>query len=224
MNHLEIFQNEIIKYCSSQVNHYDLWIYDGNDIIQVYDNQKPNTIKIWFEFNSFTYLYWRLMQQQCIENINGNNFYNYIKLRKFMLKYMLCGTNLPFVILQRNDNGQLTEESFNSVLKIHPRILRAVFNLVNVFPRQLQKEQEVELQKQCLKLFGKGQSVSNPNKWIVLYCNLIAFWDKLGMNYNDIMNLPNETFIFLKKIMALQNNYRALSLSTNKSSSKGVSF
>jgi hypothetical protein len=97
---------------------------------------------------------------------------------------------------------------------------------MDVFPKSLSKKEEKEFEKQCSQLFGKGKAVSDPNQWIVMYCNLISFWDKFGMNYHDIMKLPNETFVYLKRIMNLDNEYKNKNISSPQKSTnkKGVKF
>jgi hypothetical protein len=48
-------------------------------------------------------------------------------------------------------------------LSIHPRILRVLFDKINLFPQELSKEEKEDIEKQCLQLFGKGKSVMNPH-------------------------------------------------------------
>ena len=106
------------------------------------------------------------------------------------------------------ENDQLTEESYNEVIKIHPRILRQVLSLVDVFEREKTKEEEKELAKDCALIFGKNEGVVNPHPDIVLYCDLIAFWDKFGLNYFDIQKLPKELFYRLKNMMNLESSFK----------------
>ena len=220
-NELQIFSSDIIKYCSDQKKRYDLWVYDGNQVIQVYEKQTPNTDHIWFQFYTFSYLYWKMMENTCVQDIKGNFYYNFNKIRQFMINYLLCGTNIPGIVLKRKNDGTLTEQSMDSVMKIHPRILRSLFNLINIFPEKMTHKQEKQLQKQCAILFGQGDSVTNPNKWIVIYCNLMSFWDKFGLNYFDILKLPSETFFMLKKIMGLESDFKNKDIQKTVTSNKG---
>ena len=70
---------------------------------------------------------------------------------------------------------------------------------------QMDEDEKRELEKQCSILFGKGESVQNPHSYISLYCNLMAFWDKFGMNYFDLLKLPEDVFSALKKVMNLDS-------------------
>lgn len=206
-----IYSN-IRSYCSNEKKRYSAWIYDGSQILQVYDEEMPNTVEVWFQFYTFSYLYWKLLQEQCIDNIKGKSFFNSFKIKEFLISYLLCGTNIPGIIFQRQKNGKLTQKSLNTIFSIHPRILRVILEKVDLFPKEQDSEEEMEIEKQCLKLFGKGESVSNPHPIILTYCNLVTFWDKLGLNYFDLMKLPYDTFNFLRKIAAMDNDFHAQSL------------
>ena len=229
MTGIHIFENQITNYCSNEKKRYNLWVYDNGEILQVFTEQKPNTINLWFQFYSFSNLYWKIMQSSCIDRINGNSYYNHSNIKLFMIKYLFCGTNISDIKLQRLTNGELTEDSFESLMQIHPRIWRSLFQIVQLFPKQLSKQEEKNLEKQCAILFGQGNSVAQPHEYIVTYCNLVAFWEKFGMNYYDILKLPHETFLFLKKIMSLQSDHRKKSIIENKNShpmpnKRGVRF
>lgn len=217
-------KKNIIEYCNiQQKKRYSVWVYAGSDILQVYEEQKPNTEEFWFEFYTFSKLYWEMMQQECVIKINNSMFYDNNKIKLFIINYLLCDTNMLNIFIKREKDGKLIEESLNSVLSIHPRILRVLFDKVNLFPKSLKSEEEKRLEKQCSKLFGSGKSINNPHPWIVTYCNLIAFWEKFGMNYHDIMKLPNELFYSLKKIMSLDCEFKSQKIE-KKSNSKGVNF
>lgn len=230
MNKAHIFENQIVNFCSQERKRYNLWVYDREDNLQVFTQEKPNTVHLWFQFYAISNLYWKIMESFCVEKIKGFSFYNHTEMKFFVIKYLFCRTNIPNIKLQRLRNGQLTQESFQNLMKIHPRIWRSLFEIIKIFPEQLDKETEKSLEKQCSILFGQNKPVSQPHDWIITYCNLVAFWDKFGMNYYDILRLPQETFLFLKKIMSLESDYRNKSLSSNKSShsptrnNRGVSF
>lgn len=215
MNNTDL-PDKIIDFCSNQKIRYSVWVYDGDEIIKVFNEQKPNTIQIWFQFHHFSYLYWRILQQECLEEVKGKSFFNSFKIKKFLINYLLCNTNIPGISFERQENGKLKTQSFNKIMKIHPRILGLILEQFDLFPKELSKDEERDIEKQCVLLFGKGESVSNPHPFVMTYCNLVSFWDKLGLNYFDIMKLPNDIFNFLKKMIALDNNYHAMSLKQKK--------
>lgn len=216
---MNIFEQNIMlpSYISPDVNKYSVWVYDGGDIISVYKEETPNTVEIWMEFHTFTYIYWRMMENECIDNIHYSIFYNYSRIKMFMIRYLFAGTNFPGVFTEYDKYGRLTDRSYESVMRIHPRILRSIFDKVRFFPDVMPENEKQILEKQCQRLFGKGEAVENPHKDVVTYCNLTSFWEKFGLNYFDIMKLPQDLFSSLRYIMMLDNQYKSQALESNKS-------
>lgn len=203
--------NHLFDYCNKEKTRYSIWVYDGSEIIQVYEEKMPNTEEIWFEFYNFSYLYWNLLQELCCDECVGKVFFNSFKIRKFLISYLLCDTNMD-IVLQREENGKLTEETMKQIYRIHPRILRVLFDKFNLFPVELSQDEEMEIEKQCMKLFGKGESVQNPHPLVMTYCNLVTFWDKLGLNYWDLMKMPNNLVNQLKRMAAMDNDFHSQNL------------
>ncbi len=215
---MSVFEKDISlqAYANPDVTRYSAWVYDGKGVLQVFEEEMPNTIEIWMEFHGFSYIYWKVMENECIDEIKGGIYYNFYKIKKFMIRYLLVRTNFPGVAIERDKYGRMTDGSYESVMRIHPRILRAIFEQVSVFPKSLDQQEKSELEKQCFQLFGKGEAVQNPHPDVSLYCNLTAFWDKFGLNYFDVMRLPNELFNTLKFIMSLDNEYKSQALEGKK--------
>ncbi len=204
---------DIRDFKADETDRYSVWVYFGsNGLPQVYEDEMPNTTEVWFTFHRFTHFYWKLLEDECIDETRAGLYYNYNKLREFMLRRMLCATSIPSVIVEYDDRGFLTERSFESVMRVHPRILRTLMEKVDVLPKPLSKSDERELEQECSILFGKGEGVSSPHEYVTLYCNLVAFWDKFGMNYFDLLKLPQDVFSALKKVMTLESNYRSMKM------------
>jgi hypothetical protein len=202
-------QFNIKEFRNRDTEKYSAWVYMDGTLPQVYEDEQPNTEEVWIKFYKFNHFYWSLLENECIDETKGGSFYNYNKLKQFMLERMICSTNLEDVLIEYGKDGRLTKESFNSVMSIHPRILRVVMNKVDVLPKPMDKDEERELEKQCSKLFGRGEGVINPHQYITMYCNLVAFWEKFGMNYFDILKLPQDVFSALKKVMSLENTNKS---------------
>lgn len=204
-----ISEFDALDFRSKETIKYSVWVYVDSNGVQAYLEEQPNTDEIWFKFYKFNHFYWKLFENECIEDMRGTMFYNFNKMKHFMIRRMICSTSIDGMIMRYDKDGFLTRESFENVMSIHPRILRALFDKVKVFPKSLKKSEEKELEKQCSILFGKGEGVTDPHPYITMYCNLVAFQDKFGMNYFDIMRLPQDVFSALKKIMVLENNFKS---------------
>lgn len=206
----------IMSYMNQDVDRYSVWVYDDGENFKVYDEKKPNTVEIWFEFHRFSYLYWKMLEQECVDCYKYTNYYNFNKVKLFMLKRMISATNIDGVSIEYQPNGILSDQSYSDIMKIHPRILRMLMNKVNVFPKSLSKSEEKELEKQCSILFGKGDGIQDPHPYISVYCNLASFWEKFGINYFDLMRLPRDLFKMLKQVMSLETSNKSASFSQMK--------
>ena len=210
------------KYRNSERRRYSVWVYDGGDIISVYTEMKPNTVELWFEFSEFTRAYWKKMEEECVVEERGGTFYNYVRMRRFFITYMLYATNLPGLYeIPHDENGMARKDVLDRLMRIHPRIWNALFEKVEMFPDGCTPEEERDMEKQCKQLFCDHKGVKSPHEWIELYCNLTAFWDKFGLNYFDVMRLPNSLYIALRKIMQLDNNYTEMSFEQDRQQAAG---
>ena len=190
---------------------YSVWVYDAPQIIQVFDEPTPNTKEIWFEFYDITLVQWKYVEQNCVKivKINENEqsfFYNFKDIKMFCLKHLLKDTNYPIKIERVHD--ELTDETLEQVLSIHPRILREIFYKFSIFDGEKSPEEEKRISKECALIFGAGKAVNNPHQDIILYCDLVAFWDKFGLNYFDVQNLPKNVFYTLKKMIDNETSFR----------------
>lgn len=206
------FFDQLHSLMKRKTKRYDLWVCENTKIIQVYDVQMPNTKNIWFQFYEYNFQTWKKMQSECVYVLKGNSYYDYSKMKYFVLKNLLYDVSFEWIKIQRNEQGVLTDKTINLIMKLHPRIMRGLFDIYNFFPKQFSKNELKDIEKQCSILFGQSQSVSNPNQWIVTYCNLVSFWDKFGLNYFDLLKLPAQTVNNLKRIMNLDNDYRSKDL------------
>jgi len=209
---IEFEQNSISNYLSKDYQRYSVWIYDNDNIIQVFEEEKPNTFEMWFEFYNFTYVFWKIMSSLCVEQIDCGmekiSVYNSYKLKKFYMRYMLKDTNYPLKIV-RNIDGSISDVSYNLLIMIHPRILRTLFDKINFFENEtLSEEEEKRIAKECALLFGKNEGIVNPHPHVVFYLDLISFWEKFGLNYFDIQKLPYGVFSTIKKMMNLESDFK----------------
>lgn len=212
--------NDMIFSClNTNKRRYSVWVYDKDDVIQVYQEEKPNTVEVWFEFNEFSQFYWILFERECVESFDGGYYYNYKKSIEFMIARMLCATSLPWVGLECGQDGSLTKESYEEVMRVHPRILTGIMTQVEIFMKPMKKSEQKKFDKQCAKMFGQNKPVVNPNQWLITYNVLKGFWDKLGINFIDLMRMPRETYYYLRKVMNEENNYQAQALNNPRQSS-----
>ena len=203
------------------------WVYIDKDKFFVYEQEKPNTMCFSIKFYNMNHYFWTMIQENCIQQQQGNNqkdlivVYNSKKLKELIIKYMIKEWSFPYNI-KRNIDGSLTEETLQYFYRIHPRIIATLIDNY-VYRSGFTQEQEGKIQKQCYLLFDKGQGISNPHWSVSLYCDLISFWDKFGLNYYDLQRLPQDIYDGLRKVMSSQiqiNNSKMSSAKNNSTSNK----
>lgn len=197
------------EFRSGYTRRYSVWVYDKSDVIEVYSESKPSTVEIWFEFDEFSHLYWRMMESQCVDEMHGTRYYNFFRMRRFMMEYMLRDTNFPGVHVRYGSDGKVASDVMERLRRIHPRIWSAVFDKADLFPKSMTEKEEAKLDLECAKLFGSGKGLTNPDKWLTAYVNISSYWEKFGIGYRDLLRMPQEMHVILKKIMNLESSHRA---------------
>lgn len=204
---------------SSNFQRVSCWVFIKDErFIEIFNKEMPNTEEIWIEFYEMNHYFWSLAEETCVDEIQGHNerdvivLYNNFRLKKFFIKYMI--KDWCFGELKRNLDGSLTDESVNYVFRLHPNILKTLLNGYT-YKSGFTLEEEGKIQKQCYLLFDKGQGIKNPHKYISLYCDLVSFWSKFGLNYFDIQKLPQDVYDGLRKIMNSENQIDSMKLNRN---------
>ncbi len=163
--------------------------------------------EIVFKFKKLTYEYWKFIESEMIEKHKVKlmfgrediiSSYNFTKMSKHILQYVLKEWSLP-IELVFNENGVIEDECYEKIMAIHPNILKY---FIESFETSLflSADDKDKMIRQSRSLFKDGNAVSSPHEAISAYCDLTAFWDKFGLNYYDLKNLPYELYLRLKTI------------------------
>lgn len=200
------------------------WVYFNRDELVVFDDYMPNTVELWFDFSTMNHFFYELLEQSCTREVTGTFekmiFYDSSKINEFILRYMLRDWCFDCV-LQHMPDGGLTENSFLEVVSLHPRILNSVISRYE-YRISLTEEEDQRIAMQSFFLFESGKSVQSPHKYIALYCDMVAFWEKFGLNYFDIQQLPQDVYDGIRKVMALDNDHSKNRMNKpNKKNAKG---
>lgn len=199
-----------------------VWVKFEDCLPIVFEEFVEGSEEVWFQFRRMTHRDFLRLENECITEVIGVNerdkiyVYDALKLKTYILRHMVVGWCFDKP-LSFDQHGLLTDESYLDLLKVHPRILRAIVGLYD-YRLDLSDEEAGQLERDCYVIFGKGSSVSNTNPYLSLYLELSSFWDKFGLNYYDLLNLPHEMYEGLRKVMSEENKNLQTKTASNKSS------
>ena len=168
--------------------------------------------KITFVFHQMNYFFWKILESNSLKKIYDSSgvpvyYYDYVNYKKFILKYLLKEWSLE-IPLERNETGELTTDCLNRVLNVHPIILD---HFLFLFDKELElsENERVKISNQCGILFkANSPGLKDADSSIGLYCDLVSFWEKFGLNYFDIKKLPYDVFSKLKLIIGKENEIK----------------
>lgn len=215
-------KTSFLQYRSNEYKELDFWLFKKGNFMELFIKEVPNTEKVSFSFWEINNSTWEHIEENCLETIKISEHetissYNYEKMKLFYLRYLFRSWSFDYPMFF-DDEGKLTNESFEKLLGLHPVILREL--TTNLFDYVLSEEDTSLIAKQTHLLFAKNQTVANPHKMISLYCNLAEMWNKFGLNYFDLKRLPLYEKNALKKILSQENQIRSAEIKAMENKSK----
>ena len=152
----------------------------------------------------------------------GSSESDYNAFRVVMLRMKLKSWNIS-VPLEHNERGWLTEDCTRRVIRMPGPL---VTGLLDAYESSFAftDDEEKQIDKQSAILFSNTSSgVSNACEAIGLFCNLTNFWDKFGLNYEDLKTLPYKKFLMLRVMLSKDMEASAAEMRRTKSSSSHAS-
>ena len=190
-----------------------LWIVWKKDMPVIYEKEVVGAEKIVAVFDRMNHDMWSYFEKNILDVIQGDNekdistVYNFMKMRAFIVRWLLKKWSLP-IELNKMNNGELTDDCFKRVMKVHPRIMG---NLISCMEEHIfiqEKEKETILKQASLLFMPNSPGVTNAHEAISLYCSLSSFWDKFGLNYFDLQKLPENVLAQLKMVINAEGDVR----------------
>ena len=208
------FENNLFFYeRGNEVFVIRTWVYWQGLNPVFYSEKKDNTEEIVMTFEKMTYGLWNYIENNILDKYHGANdmdvaiYYNFYKLRVFIIKWLLRSWSLP-IDLKRKSNGELENVCFEEISKLHPHVMSYFLEKYEESLFISSSERDV-IAKQCAQLFmPNSKGVSNAHDAISLYCNLASMWEKFGINYFDIQKLPQDVFLKLKMVTGFESDFK----------------
>lgn len=196
--------------------------FNFNNISEEYFNNSDKVVFRFFELNEKMSRDIRKIGLKKYDCMNQSYYcYDYFNRKEFILKNLLSYCHLDFEIkLERDEFGSLTNDCLEYILKIHPSILDYFLTMYEE-SFSISDEYNDKLINQCHRLFADGsKGISDADESVSVYCNLVGFWEKMGLNYYDIQNLPEDLFYKLNLIMKKDNEMQIQKIEKSNKSSK----
>jgi len=155
--------------------------------------------------------YWDLESEVSVrvELGGGRDFTTYVdmyELRRQFVRRFLREWNLDVPLEFDKETGWLTKECFDRVGALPGPLLMFMATKYeeDVFPGEAE---QLEIDKQCALLFSeRSVGVAEPCETVALYCVTTNFWDKFGLNRQDLRNLSYRDFIRLRLMVHRENS------------------
>jgi hypothetical protein len=142
------------------------------------------------------------------------------ELRRQFVRRFLREWNLGVALDFDPVTGWLSNECFERVGGLPGPLLMALAAKyeTDIFPNE--KEQQ-DIDKQCALLFSeRSVGVAEPCETVALYCVASNFWDKFGLNRNDLRSMPYREFIRLRLMVHRENSAFSARMKDKERSSK----
>lgn len=170
-----------------------LWCQKIGDKFFVSNKEKKGYDELVFICNKFSFDSWYVINNICGEDIVKRNIcYLILSLRDCNLLDL---------------NGGVTRDNLNMLLKLSPCILYSLIHeIVKIY--NFDDNSMFDLRKEFSKIYGASGSVAINNAYIRKYLTLTSFWDKFGLNYFDIKNLPYDDYVMFSHCMNIESEMK----------------
>lgn len=120
-----------------------------------------------------------------------------------------------------DEHGYIEKDFFDKEICCYPGPLFEKLSEMYDKTYEITEKELEDIKMQCIILFGTNSgSVENPHRAVALYCTVVGFWEKFGLNMFDLARIPYKTFVLLKTIMNREGELRAQQMKAATSTHK----
>ena len=124
-------------------------------------------------------------------------------MRWWMMRRLPLAWNLGIPLTY--ENGWLTGEGWERIKRLPAPLVDALLDKYEPYVSVDSLEERV-IDRQSTALFGEhSRGVMNACKAISLYCLLVGFWEKFGLNRFDLVKLPYVEYLRLRRMIGNDN-------------------
>lgn len=168
-----------------------------NGSISIYDNYTKNTDKLQVRCRKLSTQNWDLISEQKQQ----------LSKQKLLLLFSVVQTN--FMNITFDQNRYVTLQCLDELLSINVGIVKKIIHKIEQFYQDKhQPKYRSNLSLQFKRLYNSDKGITLKYKQIGQYLNYCAFWQKLGLNYFDIQQLPHQVYKQLVMMMNIQTQVK----------------
>ena len=165
----------------------------GQCSINIFDVQQKNCDKLYVKCRKLSTQNWDIVADQQSNETK----------EKLLLMFSLVQTN--FVDVKFDENGFVTLDTINQLLTLNFRIIKKIIKKIQNFYDEKQDAQyRSSITSQFKRLYSSDKGVKLKHKQIGQYLNYCGFWQKLGLNYFQVRQLPHDVYKQFVMMMNIQ--------------------
>ena len=160
-------------------------------------------------FKTFSYGDHLIIQKACSYDVPcpdpffSSQAIDFYESRRILLKRNLLSWDIPIEI--QRDGGWMTSECYKRVSKLPAPLIEGIIDAYED-KANITKEEEDEALRQSAVLFAKNsRGVIGACEAVSLYCTLSSYWEKFGLDKENINNLPYREYQMLRIMVSKQS-------------------
>ena len=191
--------NKPLTLVFNQFFSFSFYLIKNNDnSVQIFNDSVKNADKLQIRCRKLSTQNWDIVAQQ--ENDETKE--------KLLLMFSLVQTN--FLDIRFDENGFVTLETINQLLTLNVSIVKTIVRRIQCFyDDQKDAKYRSSIVSQFKRLYSSDKGIVLKHKQIGQYLNYCGFWQKLGLNYFQVRQLPHDVykqFVMMMNIQAQVKN------------------
>lgn len=197
----ELYQKIVNKPLTLVFNEYFTFQFyvqkNKDDSISIYDNFVKNSDKLQVRCRKLSTQNWDIVSQQQDSKIK----------QKLMLMFSIVETN--FLKINFDQNGFVTIQSLNQLMTLNVGIVKKIIHKIYQFYNDdKDSKYRSSLTSQFKRLYSSDKGIVLKHKQIGQYLSYCGFWEKLGLNYFQVRQLPHDVYRQFVMLMNIQTQVK----------------
>lgn len=190
--------NKPLTLIFDQYFQFQFYVKTNSDgFISIYDNKNKNADKLQIRCRKLSTQNWDIISQQQQNDIK----------QRLLLMFSLVQTN--FIDVNFDQNGFVTYETLNQLTSLNVGIVKKIIHKIQQFyDDKKDSKYRSNIALQFKKLYNSDKGIVLKHKQISQYLSYCNFWQKLGLNYFQVRQLPHDVYKQLVMMMNIETQVK----------------